>query len=266
MKMTYPLKSKSKSKYTGKIVLVIVLFFLFSLSLSLFGNKIRQISHTIATPLWFLSGVVTKPFVQIKDYFVFKNDLINKNSNLENELLRLKFKETDYNVLSQEFEDLKTQLGREASPSRIVSKILSKPPFSPYDTLIIDVGSLDGVALGNKVYISDNIIVGFIKNATPHTSLVELFSNGDSEQEATLSRTGASFLLKGQGGANLEVEVPKDTDVLWGDIFLYPKFGASMIGSVYYIDTSSQSSFKKIYIRVPGNIFSATYAFVEKSK
>jgi len=142
--------------------------------------------------------------------------------------------------------------------------VLSKPPRSPYDTFVIDIGSEDNVSLGDRVYISDNNIIGLIKNMTPHTSLVELFSNGNLEQEATLSRTGASFVLKGLGGGNLELEVPKDTDVIWGDVFLYPRFSPSMIGSAYYIDTNSQSSFKKIFIRVPGNVFSAKYVFVEK--
>jgi cell shape-determining protein MreC len=167
--------------------------------------------------------------------------------------------------LSKEFEDLKNQFSRkDGTSSGIVSRVLSEPPYSPYDTLVIDAGSSEGVSLGDQVYVSDNIIVGMIKNVTPHTSLVELFSNGANEQEATLARTGATFVLKGAGGANMKLEVPKDTDVIWGDIFLYPKLSPSTIGSVYYIDVNSQSSFKTVYIRMPGNVFSVKYVLIEK--
>lgn len=262
--MNYLLKSKPKNKHWGKTISVIVLFCLICAFAFLFSNFTRNAFFTISRPLWFVRDGITRSVSNIKGYFVFKNSLISENSSLKDEVANLKLKEIDYGVLSKEFEDLKNQLGRKGEnfPS-IVSRVLSKPPSSPYDTLVIDVGSSDGVSLGNKVYISDNIIIGSVKNVTPHTSLVGLFSTGGNEQEATLSRTGASFVLKGLGGADLELEVPKDTDIVWGDVFLYPKFSPSMIGSVYYIDTNSQSSFKKIYIRIPGNIFSIKYVFVE---
>jgi cell shape-determining protein MreC len=236
------------------------------LFINIFPNFTRTTSFTISKPLWLLSDIVAKTSIKIKNYFVFKDSLISENLSLKEEILNSKLKEVDYEILSKEFENLKNQLGRRENTSHIVSRVLSKPPNSPYDTFVIDVGSSDGISLGNKVFISNNIIIGLIKNVTPHTSLVELFSNGDLKQETTLSRTGASFVLKGLGGANLELEVPKDTDIVWGDIFLYPKFSPSIIGSVYYIDTNSQNSFKKIYIRVPGNVFSTKYVFVEKAQ
>ncbi len=72
-------------------------------------------------------------------------------------------------------------------------------------------------------------------------------------------------VLSGAGGGNITLEVPKDTDVLWGDVFVYPGIAPSVLGSVYYIDNNSQSAFKTVYIRVPGNLFSAQWVFVEKN-
>jgi len=261
--MNYLLKSKPKYNHLGKIISVVVLFCLLSLLAFFFLDTTRDVSYRVAKPLWSLSSTIIQPFSKLKGFFIFKNSLITKNLALEEELLNLRLKEIDYNILSKEYEDLKSQMGRTGSASRVVSRVLSKPPYSPYDTFVIDAGSSLGVSLGNKVYISDNIIIGIVKNVTPHTSLVELFSSGDEKQEVTLSRTGASFVLKGLGGASLELEVPKDTDVVWGDVFLYPKFLPSIVGSAYYIDSSSQSSFKKVYIRVPGNVFSTKYVFIE---
>ncbi|MFA5889222.1 MAG: rod shape-determining protein MreC [Candidatus Paceibacterota bacterium] len=262
--MNYLLKSKPEHKQRGKIISIIILFCLLISFNYLFPNFTRTTFLTISRPLWIIRGVISNPLSNIKNYFISKDSLVVENMLLKEEITNLRLKEIDYSVLSKEFGDLKNQLNRKENLSRIISRVLSKPPLSPYDTLIIDVGSLDGVFMGNRVYISDNIIVGLIKNVTPHTSLVELFSNGDREQEVTLSRTGAHFVLKGFGGANLELEVPKDTDVVLGDVFLYPKFTPAVIGIVYYIDTNSQNSFKKIYVRVSGNVFSAKYVFIEK--
>jgi cell shape-determining protein MreC len=261
--MNYPLKSKPKHEQRGKVVTVFVSFIVLSLFVFLFSTFARTSSYTMAKPLWLVGDVVNSFFSYTKDYFISKNTLISRNQQLEDENATLRLREIDYNVLTAENEDLRSELGRTPSSSRIISRVLSKPPRSPYDTLVIDVGSSDGVILGSKVYLGESVIIGVVTNVTPRTSLVELFSSGNKKQEAILDRTGASFTLTGNGGANFQLEVPKDTDILWGDMFKYPTFSGSVIGSVYYIDTNSQSSFKTIYIRIPGNVFSSKYVFVE---
>lgn len=229
-------------------------------------NILRRVSFGVAKPLWSIGNVISSPFSKIKNYFVFKSSLVEENLKLEDELNALKIKELDYDTLSKENESLKAELGRDKSSERVLAAVLSKPPRSPYDTLVLDVGSEDGIAPGSKVYFGENIIVGLVRNITPHTSLVSLFSTSNEKQEAILSRTGASFVLNGKGGENFQFEVPKDTDILWGDVFMYPGLASNVIASVYYIDTNSQSSFKTVYLRIPANVFSAKYFFVGKSQ
>ncbi len=263
--MNYLLKNKPKSQYKGRIILISALFVVLSALAYIFPNGVRTVMYEVSRPLWLVSSIVVKPFSGIGGYFSFKSTLVNRNTALEEEISSLKLKEVDYDLIAKENQDLKNQLGRKTVSDRIASRILSKPPISPYDTLVIDTGSTEGVSLGDKVFSAENIIVGIVTNVTPHTSLVRLFSSGGEKQESILSRTGTSFVLVGNGGANLFVEVPKDTDVLWGDVFVYPGISASTIGTVYYIDTNSQSSFKTVYIRVPGNVFTTKWVFVERN-
>ena len=265
MKMNYPLKSKPKHEHRLRIILVIGLFLSLSLLAFILPNFTRSVLYTISRPLWLMSDSVSESFLGIKGYFSFKNALIKRNSALEEELASLKLKETDYDFISAEIADLKTELGRSGSMSRIYSQVLSKPPRSPYDTLVIDQGITEGISVGNKVYLSGNIVSGVGSWVTAHTSLVELFSSGNQKQEVVLSRTGVSFELKGRGGANFQLEVPKDTDIAIGDVFEYPGISSSIIGSVYHIDSGSQSSFKIIYVRIPVNVFSAKSVYVEKN-
>ena len=201
--------------------------------------------------------------LSVKGFFDFRTDLVSRNLLLQDEISSLKLKEIDYDTLFKENQDLKNVLSRNSVSSKIMARVLSKPPVSPYDTFVVDAGVSEEVSLGNKVYLSGNIIIGKISSITSKTSIVELFSSGGVKQEAILSRTGASFILNGHGGANFTLEVPKDTDIVWGDVFLYPG-PQSILGSVYYINTNAQSSFKTIYLRIPGNVFVAKYVFVEK--
>lgn len=266
MKMIYLLKSKSKNSYPWKIIFIIVIFILLSLFGFLFPSFSRSTAFLLGRPLWFWSEGVVKPFNTVQDFFIFKNRLISRSLSLEDEVTALKLKVVDYDILLKENQDLKNKLGRGFSSARLFTKVLSKPPRSPYDTFVVDLGSNAGVQIGDKVYLSENVILGEIKSVTSATSIFELFSSGSGKVEAILSRTGASFILQGKGGANFELEIPKDTDVLWGDSFIYPGLSLSVIGSVYYIDTNSQSSFKTIYLRVPGNVFQVQSVFVEKTQ
>ena len=264
MKMNYLLKSKPKHEYRFKIILVVTVFVILSAIAFLFNKGTRNVFTTIARPFWNVGEISSNGFNNVINFFHLQSSLISKNKDLQNQIGTLNLKLIDYDIVTKENQDLKGMFGRIDTTNRILSRILSKPPQSPYDTIVIDVGSRDGVNMGNKVYISDNIIVGTITSVAPHTSLVELFSDGDKKQVVVLERTGASYDLVGSGGANMTIQVPKEADILWGDIFTYPGLTPSVIGSVYYIDTNSQSSFKTVFLRIPGNIFQVKWVFVER--
>ena len=55
----------------------------------------------------------------------------------------------------------------------ILSAILSKPNQSPYDTLIIDVGTQEGLKTGDTVFALGNVPIGRID-----TDLSEFFQSG----------------------------------------------------------------------------------------
>ena len=255
---------KPKHEHRLKIILVSTLFcLLFSLAY-FFPTGIRGLFYTISRPFWLGETMVTDTAMKVKNFFVFKSVLISQNLSIQDELASLKLKEFDYDTIVKENHDLKNQLGRTVLLSRILSRIISSPPLSPYDTLVLDAGSNEGVTVGSKVYLSDNIIIGAISSVTSNNSVLKLFSTSGEKTTTVLERTGAFFELTGRGGANLELEAPKETDILWGDLFMYPNITPSIVASVYYIDTNSQSSFKKIYLRIPGNVFSAKWVFIEK--
>jgi cell shape-determining protein MreC len=262
--MNYLLKSKPKNKFDPRYYAVIICFVLLLGLGWFFDGSVRTVFYYVSKPVWVVGESVAKPFVKISDFFSYKNNLINEKKQLEEELSVLKMKEVDYDILFAENQNLKNLLSREVSRDRTLARVLSKPPRSPYDTLVIDIGSENGITLGDRVYLSDNIIIGLVKNITPKTSLVELFSSSGQQVEAVSQRTGASFTLVGTGGANMELEVPKDTDIVWGDMFIYPAISPYVMAQVNYIDDSSQSSFKTIYLKTLGNVFEAKWVFVDQ--
>ena len=246
-------------------IIIGAVFVLLATSAFLMPTFSRTIGYAVARPVWFVREGFLTSVESVKNFFIFKKSLVAQNASLATEVETLQLKENDYDLLKNENQELKNLLGRRSTETQMLARVLSKPPQSPYDTLVLDVGSTDGVVVGDKVYLSGDVILGLVTAVTPHTSLVTLFSSSSQKEELVLERTGASFEVTGAGQANLEVATPKDTDVLWGDSFVYPSLSPAVVGSVYYIDTTSQSSFKTIYIRIPGNVFAAKWVFVEKT-
>lgn len=264
--MNYHLKSKKNNNNPKKIfivfVVVIFIFIIYQLTFSFF----RSLSHRTSVPVWIFSDYISNSLASIGNIFESKENLIVENEVLKEEIKKLKLEQIEYGVLIKENQELKSLFGRSNLKDKIITRIVSKPPRSPYDTLIIDAGRRDGVKNDSLVYISNNIVVGKVSDVLETTSVVTLFSTGGYKQEALLERTGAVFELIGKGNANFSIELPKDTDVIWGDLLLYPSVNSSIIGNIYYIDSSSQSAFKTVFIRAPGNVFESKWLFVETNE
>src|SRR3989344_8546904 len=261
MKMTYLLKNKPKRIFTGKVIVFIFLFFLFFSFIFFFPSWSRSFSHSLARPFWFVKDVVFSVLGRVSDFLILKNALIKENATLKEEINLFKLKTTDYDILVEENLDLKKRMGI-AGNRRIISTILAKPPQSPYDSLVIDAGGNKGISPGDKVYLSEYLIIGEIDSVTEHTSLVKLFSSGGNKRNFVLNRTGVSFSLVGSGGFNFSLEVPKDTDILEGDDFSYPGEPSTIVGKVFSIETSAKNAFKTVYIRFPANLFQSKFVFI----
>lgn len=260
--MNFPLKSKPKRSYDPKILIILGVFFFFLLLTYFFPAFFKSTTQIAMKPLWFFKEKTGSTFSFVTDFISFKSSLIKENEILKDELGRLRLNKIDYDILFKENEELKVMLGMKKSEMRIISNVLSKPPQSPFDTLIINSGTNSGVEIGNKVYVSDSIIIGQVSDVSDETSTVKLFSTGGEKNEVILSRTGESFVITGAGGENYTVEVPKDTDIVWGDSLVYPGNSDYILATVYFVDSSSQSSFKTVHLRVPNGVYQVKRVFV----
>lgn len=261
--MNYHPKSKSFFSKYKIIVLAFCLFIFFSAFIFFFPIFNRSLWTTVSKPFWSTSQKVSLTFSATINFFKFKSNLISENTNLKDQINTLKLKVADYDLLVKENEDLKNLTSRKENVDRISARIISKPPQSPYDTLILDVGSNEGVSVHSDVYLSDSVLVGNVTAVTEHSSVVEMYSTGDKKNNAVLERTGASYELIGDGGGDFHIQTPKDADVLWGDVFVLSDLSSGILATVYYIDSSSQSSFKTIYLRVPGNVFQSKWVLID---
>ncbi len=170
----------------------------------------------------------------------------------------------DREALYRENIDLKARLGREMQAQRILGGVISRPPATPYDTLVIDAGVLEGVSTGDLVSAGGTIIVGTVSEVYPHVARVTLYSSPGETYDALLHLSGGVHVpvaIEGQGGGSLRAQVPAGTAVEVGDSALLPGIAGGVSALVSSIEKAEGESFSTLYFSLPVN--PSTLRFVE---
>jgi len=254
-------RASSPGKKAFKITTAFVSF-LFVLHL-FFPNFLFGTFRPIGEFFWktrdFLLKIVSHPVSLISS----KSKLVEEKEGLESRVLELEGEILVLRSLNQEELFLSNILKQRVQENSVFSRVLAKPPQSPFDILVIGSGGDDGVFSGAYVW-SGGILVGWVSEVSKSTSKAELFSSAGRETVAEVLRNGLSFSIKGRGGGNFEVSVPSSTDIVVGDIFVIPSSPSQILAKVQSIEHRETDSFKKLFLSSPVNIFTLQWVEVEK--
>lgn len=155
--------------------------------------------------------------------------------------------------------------------------IISRPPQSPYDILIIGAGSKNGIATGMMVMAQDNVLLGHVAEVFPLTSKIKLISFSGEEtnvmiESQTTYDVGSttdivshiSAIAIGRGGENLEIKLPSAIEIKSGDKVMTMGTFPLAVGVVEKVEIDLSDPFQKILFRLPINIQELKYVMIEK--
>lgn len=246
-------KTISRKKKITKIFLVLVFLAILILSLS-FGFS-AKIFNYIGKPIWFSKKVAVDELSNLNYLTKTRKSIDLENQNLLEENYKLKISMIDYQILKKENEDLKSLISRiSLNHDFVLGVILTKPNYSPYDTLIIDVGEKDGIREGLSVYANGNIPIGVISQVYSKTSLVELYSNPGKKTNGSIEDSNITVELIGRGGGNFEMSLPVELMVSKGASVLLPNINPEVLAVVEEDISEPTDPVKKIILRSPINI------------
>ena len=198
----------------------------------------RGALHTIGLPLW--RGGAAVRSVSVSDMASSRASLIEENALLRDRLRELSPRLVFLEELRRENESLKELLGRSSPKDVVAAGVLARPPVSPYDSLVIDAGERDGVREGARVYAFGDAALGKIASVRAGTALVSLYSSPGNSFEALLETSDgefASVFVRGEGGGNFSIVLPRDFPVSVGAAVRLPGFSAAYLGRVSDIDS-----------------------------
>lgn len=261
MKMSYLRKNNNKFR---KVLIwaLIIIFMLFILSFTGAGKLFGGVMHYVGYPFW-----KAKSFVFERSYFITgvwqsRLNMAEENLMLKEELLIANLKLKGKELLEAEIRDLNALLNREDLSRVKPVMVLSNPPQTAYDFLIVQGGKDIGLKGGEKIFF-ESVILGEVEEVFQKTARIKTFSSGGVKTEGFVERSGLPVTLYGKGGGNFESRLPQEVDIEEGDFVIIPGIANRFIGQVESIESNPTDSFKTVFLRYPLNLSTVRWVAVE---
>jgi len=172
--------------------------------------------------------------------------------------------------LESENEGLKNFLGANDGvnikrPKGSLFSVAQRPPFSPYDTIVVNGGSANGIQVDDLAFASADVLVGYVTAVFPNTSIVTLYSSSGQRQEVYVGTSSEAVASEGRGGGNFYIKVPSETKISVGDPVTWPSMQNILLGTVNRVDAVPGDAFSYVLFRSLVPIYSIRYVEIVPS-
>ncbi|MCR4275910.1 MAG: rod shape-determining protein MreC [Candidatus Parcubacteria bacterium] len=182
--------------------------------------------------------------------------LMEENAALASENQALLEKEASVGALIGASASQKT-----ANPG-ILAGVMAHPPVSPYDTIVLSVGSNSGVTLGMEAFGEGGVPLGAISSVTTDFSRATLFSAPGMVTHGWIKGADMPLNIFGAGGGAMNASLSRSAGVNVGDTVFAPGPGMLPIGSVVRIDSDPSAPGISLRIMPTTNPSSLTWVLL----
>jgi cell shape-determining protein MreC len=259
---------QTKNKRRGAKTLFVILLtavLVVSLSNLFIEGGLSALFYKIGHPLWEADSYYGKTLKNFVSYFKTKSSLDYQNNFLKNENAILREKLSIYSETEKQNLELKELLGRFTEKKIILAGVLSAPPRSPYDVLIIDAGTRNGIQAGDRVITAGGSVIGEIVSALGDFSRVGLYTSPGRTLSGFLGEKRIPVEVVGIGGGNFEMILPKEEQVVEGESVFLPGLDNELIGTVSNVLTRDVDFLQLATVSAPVNLYELRYVGVVAS-
>ncbi|KKT86198.1 MAG: hypothetical protein UW83_C0001G0009 [Parcubacteria group bacterium GW2011_GWD1_44_9] len=229
MKVNYLPKNRLRRPYLRRILVLVAIFISGAVVFSFFDAAIIS----IVSPIWKAKNIITTG----------------------NEIPSILKEQTQANILLE-------LVGRKQKANMVVASVLTRPPQTPYDVIVIDAGLNESITIGSEVSLPEGPILGVVSEVFSKSAKVKLFSASGEETNAVLERNNVPVILIGIGGGNFRLALPRDIAIEKGDRILSSDIASRPLATVADVSVRPTDSFKEVLAKSPTNIFALRFVFV----
>jgi len=158
-------------------------------------------------------------------YFKNKKEIINKNYELDNRVMKLEHENSKLEALETENERLRSMLDFKNKNPQLdleASIVISKDTSNYYSTFLIDKGLEDGIKT-NMPVVGAKGLIGYVAETGKGFSKIQTIIEGGSSVGCVVSRTGNTAVTEGntvllKEGLMSMIYVSKEMNLVEGDI------------------------------------------------
>jgi cell shape-determining protein MreC len=256
-KVNSPRSSSVKRLYVAlAFVGLLLLTFALPRVFNVIGAVVLYPVHSVAT--WLRESESAFPYF-VRDRLAIKAEVdalqakIDAQTGMELSILRLEEENTT----------LRASLG-ESSSSRLLTRVVARPPFLPYDLLQIDKGTNDGVEIGAPVFLGQDVVIGVVSQVGDTYAFVELVSTPGFQSTVYVSGAHIFATMEGVGSGLARVRLAPSITVTVGDLVLMPSYEGGIFGQVSKIEKEPTQPEQYAYVALPETLQSFYYLTVGK--
>lgn len=241
---------KANSRHSSRgLNLIKALLFVCAVILvgSIFAGSLGRVTAIVTMPIFSVRHWLAESTAVLPSYVRSRKELINELDALRDQVSAQGGKDATIVRLSAENDELRALLSA-THEERIAASVLARPPYLPYDAILIDQGERDGVLEGAIVYHSHDQAIGFIAKVFSSSALVALFST--SGMQATVYVIGPDIYtpMYGEGGGVMRIEVPQGITMHEGDVVILPSVDSGILGTITEIESSPTQPVQKGFV------------------
>jgi cell shape-determining protein MreC len=250
MKDFYRQRKRSQDKIMSPrfIVVLVFLFLLVFIHLA-FPNFFTGLARDTLRPLWSNQNASSADIGVFVKSFRSKQSLVRENILLKDELQQNISIQLQNRALREENEALRESLGNRSLDEIILASVLQRPPFTPYDTLLVDIGVEGIVRKGNRVIKDGSVLIGTVSRVDGRTATVTLLSTPGIQTEIFIGTSTASAIAEGLGSGNFIIQVPRELKVKEGEIVFVSDAFSFPLGEVASVEVEPTDPFSTLRIQ-----------------
>ncbi len=253
---------EKKTAYLPLLIGVVVVALLFGVTFMY--KKSSSLVIGVARPVWSFKNAFNEKVHSYRAYFASKKQLQNEIDQLRTENMNFKLNVVDRNALNDENIKLKELMNRKKDIETVLGVVIARPGQSLYDTLIVDIGNDHSIAVGAKVFVEGGTIIGYIEEVFDKTAKVAMYSAPGQVIDALSSPSNVPVSMKGRGGGNFEIELPRDVDLPVGTSIVFPGIHPYVLGLVGDVTFDPRDPFQTVLVSLPVNVQQIKFVEIEK--
>ena len=175
-----------------------------------------------------------------------KSILASRLSDAERELARIRYQTALSSMLIDENERLIHELNLRENDESGVGRVVSRPPETHYDTLLVSLNGGHAVSAGDLA-LFEGVLLGEVARVSASMALVQLFSSPGTAIDVRVGSPSAIVVAQGLGGGSFMFDIPNDIAVEAGGAVVSATHGTRIVGVVRAVATEPDRTTKRIY-------------------